>query len=387
MESPYVEWLAKVRHAGEVMDALPTGEEAPLRADALAELLHSLRPDASLCACVLQRDRQASASARDGTGASRPEWAGRIGEQQRRRATAPSEAARDLPPQLNLPPGALIWQDIRRRGRDWGALALVVPDADPSERETVVALLSVLALLLAGRLEIEQLEQELQTLADEAAGDARLADVGEVSVPAAHEFNNFLNALTLHLAVLQYKLPAETHAGLEEIRQQAMAAAGLIVQFQNYRRQGREPQRAADLNRAVRAAVLALGGRSAEAVRLDLAAEPVAVGAAHGELKRLCLFLVRNAAGAAAAGGGHVVVQTWRSAPKAVLRVEDEGPPASAEELAHLFEPSAPAREGTNPLEMAACRTLARRLQGALRAEARPGGGAAITVEWEEARA
>src|SRR5438067_11831786 len=49
--------------------------------------------------------------------------------------------------------------------------------------------------LLAARLELE----EQEALRQELAASRTLADVGEVAAPVAHEFNNFLNALLLHV--------------------------------------------------------------------------------------------------------------------------------------------------------------------------------------------
>ena len=100
-------------------------------------------------------------------------------------------------------------------------------------------------------------------------------------------------------------------------------------------------------------------------------------------MKRLCVFLIRNAAAAAATNGGMVIVRTAREAGKVILRVEDAGPAIAPEVLPHLFEPAAAGREGTSALELAACKTLARRLQGVLRAENLDKGGAAFIVEWE----
>jgi signal transduction histidine kinase len=218
----------------------------------------------------------------------------------------------------------------------------------------------------------------------EAAADARLADIAETAGPVAHEFNNFLNTLLLHLAVLQLKLPEEAHAGLEEIRRQGMNIAELIQRFQNYRRRGKGSPGAIELNPAVRAASETLG-KGETPLRLELAVEELPLYGFYGDLKRLCIFLLRNAVGAAATTSGAVVVRTERNGGRVILRVEDGGPPLEPEHAAHLFEPSAPGREGANPLEMAACRTLARRMNAQVRAEPAPEGGVALVVEWEAA--
>ncbi len=376
MGLPSVDLVEKVREAGEAIDGWPAGEGVRRRAEATAALLHSLWPGTILAACVLGRGEEAVVSVLDETGGRRPEWEPAIRDEGLR----PMAERTAAPPALNLAGRALAWEDVRFRDRIHGALALVVPEGEGAGRETAPGFLAVMGRLLAGRLEIDALERERAGLADAAASDAGLAEVGEASAPLAHEFNNFLNALLLHIAVLQIKLPSESRIGLEEVRRQAMDVAGLIQQFQNYRRRTPAPPGPTVLNRVVRTAAALAGA----AIRLDLADGELSVVAPYADLKRLCLLLLRNAVGAAAATGGDVAARTARSGGRIVLRVEDGGPPLSPEAAARLFEPSAPARDGVNSLEMAVCRTLVRRMQGAVRGEPRPEGGAAVIVEWDD---
>ncbi len=384
MESPSVNLAEKVRQAGEAIDGWPAGrlgEDARRRAEATATLLHSLWPGAALAACVLRGGEETETSVLDEAGRRRPEWESSIRDEGLR----PIVERDSTLPALNLAGSVLAWEDVRFRDRIHGALALAVPEGDAAGRETARGFLAAVGRLLAGRLEVEALERERA-----AAAHWRTRRRATPAWPTsarprrcvAHEFNNFLNALLLHVAVLQIKLPPENRAGLEEVRRQAMDVAALIQQFQNYRRRAPAPQGPTDLNRVVRAAA-ALAG---PAVRLDLAAGELPIAGPYGDLKRLCLLLLRNAVGAAAANGGGVVVRTARSDGQIVLRVEDGGPPLSPEAAARLFEPSAPARDGTNSLEMAVCRTLARRVQGAVHGEPRPEGGAAVVVEWDGAK-
>src|SRR4029077_10453594 len=127
------------------------------------------------------------------------------------------------------------------QGRVVGMLALVVPEGDGSVLEAGRVLLGVCARALAARLEIE-------ALTEAAAANARLADVGEVSASLAHEFNNFLNALMLHLAFLKRKLREGAHPAGPELGQQAVARAALVQEFQGYRRGAAAAARPLDLN-------------------------------------------------------------------------------------------------------------------------------------------
>jgi signal transduction histidine kinase len=91
-------------------------------------------------------------------------------------------------------------------------------------------------------------------------------------------------------------------------------------------------------------------------------------------------FLLTSAAAAVAPAGGRVMVRTRPAGDRVVLRVEDSGVPVEADALARFFEPSRPAREGVNRLEVAACRAIARRLEARIEARSCPE-GVAVVVE------
>ena len=99
------------------------------------------------------------------------------------------------------------------------------------------------------------------------------------------------------------------------------------------------------------------------------------------DLQRLCTFLLTNAARALGSEGGDITVRTERQAGKVLLAIDDSGLAPPPEVLPQLFELHVTGREGTNKLELAACRTLVRRLQGTIRAANRAEGGLTITVE------
>ena len=103
------------------------------------------------------------------------------------------------------------------------------------------------------------------------------------------------------------------------------------------------------------------------------------VSAVYPELCRLCEFLIRNAA--AVSIGREVVVRTGATSGSVLFQVDDAGPPVSAAALGQLFEPAAEERPGTSRLELAACKSLAKRLGARLEAEPGSAGGVAVTVE------
>ena len=395
MQLSHLDMFTQWRRAQEVIDARLLATAAPGgRAASLVGELRFLWPRGAMSACVLAEGGQTWASALDESGASRPEWAERVHQEFARRQGVGmghgQQAARateaPLLQALGLTGFLLAWEEMRFDDQTHGALVLATPHSEEADAEAVRALLGACVQHLAVRLEIEGLERARAAAVEEASANAGMAEVGEASIPVAHDFNNYLNALLLHLSVLQLQLPEPMRQGLADLRRQALATAALTQELQHYRRRRQPVGAPVDLNQAVRAAAAAFEGEAvAVPIRLDLAVgRPTAFGIS-AELKRLCVFLIRNAAGAAACNGGSVIVRTLREAEKSILRVEDSGPPISPEALPYLFEPAATGREGTSALELAACKTLARRLQGSIRAENQPERGAAVVVEWPAA--
>jgi signal transduction histidine kinase len=237
----------------------------------------------------------------------------------------------------------------------------------------------------------------------ELAEIAWLADLGEVTGPVTHELNNFLYSLLLQLAVLEQTAPENARHDVEVIRRQGIQTAEMVKRLQEYRQAPTSTTQSIDLNALVSAVVELLGrdgerlrgqsvrvflvaqaqpAPSPEAVPLTLSLDtslPAIVGC-YSDLKRLCLFLVRNLAAAAALVKGSITIHTERLGDKALLRIDDTGASPTSAILEDMFEPNHSNREGMNSLELAACRSLVRRLQGTIRAEQAPGRGVRISV-------
>src|SRR5262249_36413323 len=90
---------------------------------------------------------------------------------------------------------------------------------------------------------------------DDLASESFLADLGELAGPVVHEFNNFLNATLLHLAVLEQDVPESLRGELAEINRQGKSIAALLKQWQQCRRHSQPAPHPVDLKRVVRAAV------------------------------------------------------------------------------------------------------------------------------------
>jgi two-component system, LuxR family, sensor kinase FixL len=273
------------------------------------------------------------------------------------------------------------------------------------------SLLRPLAFLFARGIAVK-LDDVQQVTDQELAALIFLANVGELAGPIAHVFNNFLNTVLLHIAVLEAQSTEKFRFEFAEIRKQARQVGSVVKELQQYRGRQQASFSQTDLNQAVRDSVadlqqeaeaagptvlVAVAGSTAteessghqEAVQilLQLDAEQAPVAASHPDLTRLCGFLVRNAIAAAWPSGGTVWVRTQSLANSTLLWIEDNGPSLSPELVQRIFEPTGDSRAGVNRLELAACESLVRRLRGRIEAQNRPGGGVRIRVDLPKQRA
>ncbi len=209
---------------------------------------------------------------------------------------------------------------------------------------------------------------------DEVKVLAALADIGELAGSVTHEFSNFLNTLTLHLAVLEPLLTEPTaRSDVAEIRKQMHVANGVVREFQ--RRSGRQlaNARSFDFNGMVTTIVNEFA--RAEEIRspvpflTKLQAGLPEIESSPLEFERLCRFLLRNALAATVDTGAPVAVCTGCTQENLWLSVEGFGPTVSPEGLIRFFQASRQTDTEISSLELAACNSIVRRLNGSIRAE------------------
>jgi len=384
---------------------------------AVAEGLRRLAPGAPLYACLLQGDGPAWIGLCDEVGSAEPRAAKTLREMLKRAALSDA-ACLPLARTDKLPGQALALQPLEIAGRRLGVLAILLAKATddvPALRHLLGAFAQHVSVAVAWRHECAQrgiLEQQLTE-------ETRRGDIGEMVGPALHEVGNFINSVFLTLAVLERKVPPELRGDFTGLRKQGHAVAALAGHIQQTRRA--TAGAAIDLHAALREALAWLqagaGGAAdsvADSVADGVAAEGVAAeGVAmhvfepgtiepvrwtqgvsielvlaptelqvggRSDVKRLCRFLVKNAA-AATGAGGKITIATEGVRAGAVLRIADSGPPLGDGQLHHVWDANdALARPGTNALELATCWSLCKRLGGKLDAENSADGGVAVTL-------
>lgn len=368
-------------------EQLPRNRQPLEQAMLVAQVLHEFGPPGPLVACQVG-DGQSQIHVLDRDGQPRAAWATALAAEFQQPALP---EALPLPEEVHLPGHRLIVE--RKRWQDQaGVVVAVALDQDHAADEPTLLrkLLSVCAEQVLPYVALQAEERALAGCRAELAGEQSTADLGCLAQPLAHEFNNFLNNLVLHLAVLEHQLGEAFRPKLVQVRQLGGEAAQLVKRYQQYRQRHTAAARPVDLNALLRDAVQTVmqpdsrrPGASAPQVMLELAPDLPGLLGAAADVRRCCTFLIANAV--RVTESGKVRVRTELADQRLLLHIEDEGPSAAADELHQLFELGKTARPGTESLELAACQSIVRRLGGRLRAANRPERGVAVTAEFSAA--
>jgi signal transduction histidine kinase len=337
----------------------------------LAETLRSLWPDAPLCACVFRGPTGCQGTVLDRAGKGQVKWIDNV-----------SGGKPGLPRSAGLSNYAMIVEEISSSDNQAILLAMAAAKDTTSEANRAArALLRTFGRQTALMLEAAQGSSERHRDNEELASEAALADLGELTSPVTHEFNNFLNTLSLQLAILQRELPKDSAHHLAPVRTQMTNICAVIKRLQQSRWLPRTTSRPVDLHRVL-TEVLAEVRRASPKTAFHWTPPPNLphVRATAPDLKRLFTFLVKNAV-AATSSSGTVTIRTEPAKNLVRCAISDTGPKISSEALAKLFEPSSIVRENTNPLELAACKKIANRLDAKIRCENDEPTGITITVD------
>jgi signal transduction histidine kinase len=367
--------LSAVAQSGRAVEAVAqsgSADRAQL-SPRIAEALQYLGPF-PLYACLLVGPESPSLSALDESGSPRPDWEPALLKVLRGEAPRNGEP---ITPADGLPGDYLCVAPVVFQNRRYGALAL---GSARGGAEEVQASLDLVAQRLAAQLQAQDHGQA------DAERSEWLANVSETASIVAHEFNNYLNGMMLHLALLKQEAPKAMSAELDVMKRLAMDAAALVKRLQEYNGRRRPTLMSTDLNDAVRDALDRIPLPPGVAgINYHLAENLPRVGAARREFGRLLALLMRQAGAAMQAKPGPIIIRTEAAGRKVLLRFEDSGPSLESDVLTRIFEPFFIARRGTEEPGLALCHTLARRLHAGMRAENRPEGGVAFILEFTPA--
>lgn len=236
-----------------------------------------------------------------------------------------------------------------------------------------------------------------------AADSARLASVGTLAAGLAHEINNPLTAVTLHLDELRSLLSNHPDPGLQRAARDARHGLNRVaVLVRNLLRMARAPSAASESADTELIPIEDLVDGSLSLARPHLrgrATVHVDVGprlhwrGRWSELGQVVLNLVLNAVQAAKDKPievrVHGVLRDDAHSRRAVLIVEDDGPGVPLEIRDRIFEPfytTKPVGQGTG-LGLSVSRSIVAAHQGELSVDDSPLGGARFTVSLPAAEA
>jgi C4-dicarboxylate-specific signal transduction histidine kinase len=284
---------------------------------------------------------------------------------------------------------------IRSRGRILGTLSLGRRTAAGfDERE--VALVQATAQHIGIALDNAHLYSEhrrqldeLRRAQEQLARAEKLSAVGELASEVAHEINNPLTTILgqTHLLLADAALKPSIRERLRVVAEETSRAARIVQNLLMFARHYTPERRPCALHEQARR-VMELKAYQLEQdqvrVETDFAACPP-VNADEHQIQQVLLNLVQNAHQAMLTHPGPRVLtlRTRATEEHAVIEVLDTGPGIAPDILGRIFEPfftTKSAGHGSG-LGLSVSYGIVSEHRGRLRAENRPGGGAAFVIE------
>jgi signal transduction histidine kinase len=210
-----------------------------------------------------------------------------------------------------------------------------------------------------------------------------MAAVGRLAASVAHEVNNPLQAITLHLQLIaEDGISESADEQLIIVQQELNRIAGIVQRLLDFQRP-KEGHRSAQEISSLLDEVLALAGKqlqqSSVTVELDTEIDLPPVLAVGDQLKQVFLNLVLNAV-EAMPGGGVLRIHGWLAEGLIQISFADSGEGISSDKMDHLFEPFFSTKHSGSGLGLAVSQEIIVQHGGSMAAANQSGGGAVFTV-------
>jgi two-component system, NtrC family, sensor histidine kinase PilS len=225
---------------------------------------------------------------------------------------------------------------------------------------------------------------ELRRLESQSRRSERLATVGQLAAGIAHEIRNPLASISGSIELLRQGPSAseEDRALMAIVHREIQRLNVLIGDLLDYANPRRLQLVDFDLGVMVEETLQVARGEQAFAtIHMALAVDrPLPLHADAAKLRQLLWNLLRNAADAAAQGGGHVHVDAHRTFDATTLIVSDDGPGIPADQLARIFDPFYTTKSNGTGLGLATCHAIVADHGGHIDVDSEPRRGTQMIV-------
>ncbi|GAB4278541.1 MAG: GAF domain-containing sensor histidine kinase [Candidatus Promineifilaceae bacterium] len=211
----------------------------------------------------------------------------------------------------------------------------------------------------------------------------KLAAVGRLAASVAHEINNPLQAIALHLQLLaDESLSSDERRRLDVVQQEFNRIADIVGRLLDFQRPQDGQKQMVNLVAALEH-VLALAEkqlqRAGVALTQYIPVDLSPVWAVENQLKQVFLNLILNAA-EAMPDGGELTIVACREGDKVLVEFADTGPGLLPEAQARLFEPFYTTKADGSGLGLAVSHEIIVNHGGMILVYSVPGEGATFTV-------
>ena len=282
-------------------------------------------------------------------------------------------------------------------GELYGALVLLFRDAgevDAARLELANALTEAAAIRLdktEQHAELVRTNVELRASQEALVRSGKLRAVGQMASGIAHDLNNILNPVILHLQLAKRAVARgdakDAEQAIDDARSAARRGVETVERLRDFSRQAPErPAEAADLDALVHDAIaiakprMASRGAMSSIVHEKSQASPLLARVHASEIVSALVNLVVNAIDAMPKGG-RITVRTAAKDGGVFVEVADDGPGMPPEVEQRVFEPffTTKGQEGTG-LGLAMVYACVQRHAGHVSLETAPGKGSRFTL-------
>lgn len=239
--------------------------------------------------------------------------------------------------------------------------------------------------LAAAELEarVEQRTRELRETQAQVIRAEKMAAVGRLAASVAHEVNNPLQAITLHLQLIaEERLSPSTDEQIAIVSQELARIAAIVQRLLDFQRPKDGVKSAQDIP-ALIDDVLALAGKQLQHSGIEITREidsSLAPVMADGDqLKQVFLNLVLNAV-EAMPDGGELRIGGHPSNGTVLITFTDSGAGIKVDDMPQLFEPFFSTKHTGSGLGLAVSQEIVTHHGGKLEAANKSDGGAIFTV-------